>query len=356
MISIDRYALEKGAKFFSVKQNILDNIEIEAKEDTSETQHLFAYAAECNYSGIKYSLDWIKKVQSGRVFQKKGYGKNESHKLMSFRKWRVLLDAAKFASTSKLDLSKYKPDFVTISFYKLFGFPSGLGALLVRRDAAKILNKVYFSGGTVEASTTDKQFHRLRKKTSERFEDGTVAFLNIIALKYALKTPEHFGMDMDTISKYEIETEANTSRHTFFLTQYLYDKLTALKHYNGKPICVIYGNHSLKDITKQGSIVNMNFLRSTGEFIGYREVEKLASLCNINLRAGCFCNPGGCQSFLGLTSKDIKENYESGHVCWDDKGIKFYFPNLHIDLIQGRPTGSIRVSFGYMSTVKDADV
>lgn len=47
---------------------------------------------------------------------------------------------------------------------------------------------------------------------------------------------------------------------------------------------------------------------------------------------------------MKLTPEQIQQNYESGHVCWDDK-----------DLIQGKPTGSIRISFGYMSTMRDVN-
>lgn len=45
----------------------------------------------------------------------------------SYRKhnWFVMLDAASFVGTNALDLSKYSADFVTISFYKMFGFPTG---------------------------------------------------------------------------------------------------------------------------------------------------------------------------------------------------------------------------------------
>ena len=35
--------------------------------------------------------------------------------------------------------------------------------------------------------------------------------------------------------------------------------------------------------------------------------------------------------------------FQAGHVCGDDR-----------DLINGRPTGSVRISFGYMSTLQDA--
>jgi molybdenum cofactor sulfurtransferase len=46
--------------------------------------------------------------------------------------WKVLLDAAAFAPTQPLDLTAFPADFVAVSFYKMFGFPTGLGAMLVR--------------------------------------------------------------------------------------------------------------------------------------------------------------------------------------------------------------------------------
>ena len=39
--------------------------------------------------------------------------------------WDVLLNVAAFVPTSKLDLSEVKPDFVPVSFYKMFGYPPG---------------------------------------------------------------------------------------------------------------------------------------------------------------------------------------------------------------------------------------
>lgn len=47
--------------------------------------------------------------------------------------WKVMLDAAAFVPTQPLDLTQFPADFVSISFYKMFGYPTGLGALLVRR-------------------------------------------------------------------------------------------------------------------------------------------------------------------------------------------------------------------------------
>jgi molybdenum cofactor sulfurtransferase len=51
------------------------------------------------------------------------------------KRWMVLIDAAKGCATLPPDLSEYPADFVVLSFYKLFGYPTGLGALLVRNGA-----------------------------------------------------------------------------------------------------------------------------------------------------------------------------------------------------------------------------
>ena len=73
-------------------------------------------------------------------------------------KWLVLLDAAAFIPTNRLDLSQVKPDFVSMSFYKVFGFPTGLGALLLRNENLGILNKLYWGGGTVSMASDKDHF------------------------------------------------------------------------------------------------------------------------------------------------------------------------------------------------------
>ena len=80
------------------------------------TNHLFAFPAQSNFSGTKYPLSWICRVQETGLAR-------PGH-------WCILLDAAGFSSTSCLDLSVHKPHFVAVSFYKLLGFPTGLGELM----------------------------------------------------------------------------------------------------------------------------------------------------------------------------------------------------------------------------------
>src|SRR4029078_2504705 len=64
------------------------------------TQNLFAYPAQSNFSGVQHPLEWIAQAHE--------------------RGWDVLLDAAAFAPTNRLDLGRWHPDFVDISFYKIF--------------------------------------------------------------------------------------------------------------------------------------------------------------------------------------------------------------------------------------------
>lgn len=247
----------------------------------------------------------------------------------------MLVDAAALAANTPIDLTKYPADFVVTSFYKIFGHPTGIGALLVRNESAALLNKAFFGGGTVEASLSTERYHVLRKSASERFEDGTVPFTSIVALKFGLDTllegPAPGGM-------------ANIQRHTFCLAQYLHAQLAELRHYNGAPAAVIYGRHHLKDSSQQGPIVAFNLRKASGEWVGYKEVEQLAGMENIHIRTGCFCNPGACHYYLGLTSAEVKQNLAAGHVCWDGH-----------DVMNGKPTGAIRASIGYMTSWEDID-
>lgn len=286
----------------------------------SENNSLFVFPAQSNFSGTKYDLNWIRKAQNGAL------GNNNS-------KWYCCLDAASFVSTNSLDLSKYQPDFVCLSFYKIFGYPTGLGALIVKNDSAGVLERNYFGGGTVFMALATEKFVVPRTNLHEKFEDGTLPFLAILSLRHGFSTLKRLQLKMDDISK-----------HTFNLAKYTHDKMAALNHNNGRPLCQLYSDNNFENIENQGGIVNFNLLHPDGNYVGFAQVLHIANLFGIQLRTGCFCNPGACQQHLDLTIDDLKRHYEAGHVCGDQN-----------DLIDGQPTGSIRISFGYMSTKKDAD-
>jgi molybdenum cofactor sulfurtransferase len=214
----------------------------EAEE--GESWSLFAFPGECNFSGQKLDLRLVQHFQqqrgrwqassAGRPQVSTGPGEQERAGEVAVdgsgggggggggggvggggtTRWCVLLDAAKLAATSPLDLSTCLADFTCVSFYKMFGYPTGLGALIVRRERSALLQRCYFGGGTVGAAIADVRFHVPRSDLAGRLEDGTVSFLAIAALPSGFKQLQRFGMD-------------NISQHTHNLAQFVHDQVRA---------------------------------------------------------------------------------------------------------------------------------
>ncbi|KAF9206670.1 hypothetical protein BGZ49_002031 [Haplosporangium sp. Z 27] len=311
--------------------DLIESSSMEIDQDSIEpTYNLFAYPAQCNFSGRRFPLSWTSQIKNQLDTQT--------------TKNLVLLDAASYVMTSELDLSDYdsSPDFIVVSFYKMFGFPTGLGAVIVKSELGPKLRKRYFGGGTVSAITSEESWQVYRSSIHGRFEDGTLNFLDIVALDLAFDSMrEIFG------------SYSNISPHVTALHKLMYKAMKGLKHYNGAPLCDIYvesqdqdGKVSESSLVGNpetyGPILNFNLKRSNGNWIGYGDVERLASMKNIHVRTGGFCNPGSMQRWLNLSADEVKKNLEAGHVCWDDT-----------DILNGKPTGSVRVSLGAMSTVDD---
>src|SRR6185436_2669316 len=89
---------------------------------------LLAFPAQSNFSGVRHSLSLITLAKS------LGYD--------------VLLDAAAYVPGHAFSLHECPADFIALSFYKLFGYPTGLGALVARREALARLRRPWFAGGT----------------------------------------------------------------------------------------------------------------------------------------------------------------------------------------------------------------
>ena len=178
----------------------------------SATERLFAFPAQSNVSGIKHSLEWIKKAQD--------------------RGWDVLLDAAAFVPTSKLDLSVHHPDFVSVSFYKIFGYPTGIGCLLVKKSKFDKLKKPWFAGGTILLSAVKFPAHFL-KQDHERFENGTINYLNIPAICHGLDFIEGIGID-------------KINKRIKVLSKIVLSGLSELKHDNGISLVKLYGPNHLE--------------------------------------------------------------------------------------------------------------
>ena len=251
----------------------------------------------------------------------------------------TLLDAAALASTAPLDLSDAAtaPDFVALSFYKIFGFPN-VGALLVRKDSAHVLQaRKYFGGGTVDMIISIQDTWHAKKEGSlhDRLEDGTLPFHSIFALDHAMTVHERL---------YGPNPMKFISHHTAQLGKMLYDGLTSFKHSNGSPLCRIYKDDAAVygDPSLQGATIAFNVMKADGTLIGYEDVEEAADERSIFVRSGSLCNPGGVATYLGWSPADMRAAYAAGHRCSNPTQIML-----------GRPTGVVRVSLGAMSTAGD---
>ena len=223
---------------------------------------LFAFPAQSNFSGTKYPLELV------RVARAAGHA--------------VLLDAASFAPTSVLDLRVVSPDFVAVSLYKMFGYPTGVGVLLARRDALPLLRRPWFAGGTVEHVTVRDPSHALRTG-AEGFEDGTVNFLSMGAVSAGLRWLEELGV-------------GQIGMHAARLSRSLTSMLGSLCHRGGQPMVQLYGP---ADRRFRGAVVTFNVLDEQGRAVPHETVEAVAREVRVSVRAGCFCNPGAAEQ-VGL--------------------------------------------------------
>ncbi|KAK6008213.1 hypothetical protein QM012_000116 [Aureobasidium pullulans] len=284
---------------------------------------LFAYPGQSNMTGRRLPLTWPGMIKK-KVLRANTY---------------TLLDAAALASTAELDLSNTleSPDFVALSFYKIFGFPN-IGALLVQKSSSHVLtDRKYFGGGTVDMVVTINDTWHARKTASahDALEDGTLPFHSIFALDHAINVHERL---------YGLNPMKFISRHTAQLSKQLYDKLCNLRHRNGKPVIRIYQEPFTVygDSKTQGATIAFNVLKSDGSLIPYTEVERCANGHNIYIRSGSLCNPGGMATYLNWTPAEMKAAFASGHRCSNPT-----------EIVNGKATGVVRVSLGGMSTASD---
>ena len=275
-----------------------------------DQNNLFAFPAQSNFSGVKHSLDLIEQA----------HGKGLD----------VLLDAAAFVPTNHLDLAAVKPEFVSISFYKMFGYPTGIGALLIRKTVFRKMKRPWFAGGTVNFASVQANGHYLSPDEAA-FEDGTVNYLNIPAIKTGLQHLEKVG----------IET---IGQRVHCLTGWLLDSLLSLQHSNGKPMVRIYGP---TDMQMRGGTVTLNFYGPEERLLDYRRIEELANEKRISLRTGCFCNPGAGEMAEGLTTEDMMAGFNAG----PDLSLPHF-----VQVIQHRgnkSAGAIRISVGLATNFAD---
>lgn len=268
---------------------------------------LFAYPAQSNFSGVQHPLDWIQQAQA------KG--------------WDVLVDFAAFAPTNHLDLSAISPDFIDLSFYKLFGYPTGIGCLIARKSALRKLRRPWFAGGTITIASVQGDGYYLADSEAA-FEDGTINYLNIPAVEIGLKH----------IAKIGIET---IHERVMCLAGWLIEQLMSLRHDNGMPLIRLYGP---ADTQMRGGTITVNFFDPDGNNFDFRTVEADANAHNISLRTGCFCNPGAGEVAGNLTAEEMRDCFRN------EERMTF---EQFLMVMDNKSPGAVRVSLGIVSNFAD---
>ncbi len=270
--------------------------------------NLFAFPAQSNFSGVQHPLDWIERAQA------KG--------------WDVLLDAAAYVPTNQLDLSRHRPDYMVLSFYKMFGYPTGLGALIARWPALAKLHRPWFAGGTIEVASVQADRYYMAAG-SAAFEDGTLDYANIPAIEVGLAFLETVGL-------------ATIKTRVRCLVGWLITELLVLRHSNGMPLIQIYGPPTTEN---RGGTVTLNFYDPEGTVIDHEVIEEAANTRMISLRTGCFCNPGAGEMALGISKQELV-------TCFSGSGREMTYNDFRL-CIDGKSTGAVRVSTGIVSNFSD---
>jgi selenocysteine lyase/cysteine desulfurase len=270
--------------------------------------NLFAYPAQSNFSGVQHPLAWIEQAQA--------------------MGWDVLVDAAAFVPTNKLDLRRWKPNFVPISFYKMFGYPTGVGCLLARKDSLKKLHRPWFAGGTITVASVQGDKYYMAEDEAA-FEDGTLNYLTLPAVEIGLRHLTAIGVQ--TIHE-----------RVCSLTGWLLNNLLMLQHSNGQPVIRFYGPLSAN---RRGGTIAMNFYDAGGQFFDHRQIEAEANKVNISLRTGCFCNPGGGEIALGLSQTELVG-------CFTQPQERLTVDDFRL-CIDGKSSGAVRISVGLVTNFAD---
>ena len=271
---------------------------------------LFAYPAQSNFSGVQHSLEWIEAAHANG--------------------WDVLVDCAAFVPTNRLDLSRWHPDFVPLSFYKIFGYPTGIGCLLARKVALSKLVRPWFAGGTLWAASLRADAYRLLEGLPEAFEDGTLNYLGLPAVEIGLRHIQSIGID--TIHE-----------RVLCLTGWLLEQLRALRHASGRPATEIYGP---PDCTDRGGTIAFNFLDPGGAIIDERVIGVRLGEFKLSLRTGCFCNPGVGEVVMGIKDAALADAY--AHV----DGMTYEQLLAALGMPSG---GAVRASLGLVSNFADVE-
>ncbi|GAA6007892.1 hypothetical protein JCM11491_006527 [Sporobolomyces phaffii] len=321
---------------------------------------LYTYPAQCNATGARLGLDFAKKIKRADPTAV------------------VLVDAAAYCATKILDLGSVSegeaPDAVVGSFYKIFGWPTSLGFLIIRRSSSRhFLSTPHFGGGSISSLSLYSPFTFTPRPPPafftptihQQLEQGTVPFLEIVALSEAI---DWFRETYGGLQEVELHVSALRGLAHDLLTELIHepaadtsDRAPAFaEHLAFQPLPTDQADLLPLDLDVEleppGPTIGFSLLSppspSTDDrqdfrhtHVGTAHLSRLAIVNGISLRTGGLCNAGVWTRVFGVGDEELRELEKAGRACWDDQEYSPFYPH--------RPLGIARVSFGAASTVED---
>ena len=275
--------------------------------DTAGDHHnLLAYPAQSNFSGVQHPLEWIEQAQS--------HG------------WDVLLDAAAYVPTNRLDLSRV--------------------ASRLRRDL--VLQDVRLAHRRRLPARPPRRARQARAAVVLRRDDRrgvrAARVLPIGPRRRALRGRHRQlpqppgGRDRPALPRpHRYRDDPHARRRARRLAA---RALGSLRHSDGSPAAAIYGPRTWQ---RRGATIAFNFLHPDGSVVDERYVDRVAGRHNISLRTGCFCNPGAGEVAFTISRETLVGGEFGEGMTLDDYVRAIGLPS----------GGAIRASLGLVSNFAD---
>ncbi|KAJ4471501.1 pyridoxal phosphate-dependent transferase [Lentinula aciculospora] len=241
--------------------------------------------------------------------------------------YHTLLDAAALAPTSRISLTQLPVDALAVSFYKMFGFPTGVGALVIRKGFLRLLSRgrPWFAGGTVDVVQVPGKVRTMKGigEEFEGFEDGTINYLLLPAVTSGLHLLSAYlpflPLRLNCLLHYLV-AELGRIQHRDgdgrLINRHVGDGTNSTEDQTGLPVCRVLSRIPKKVLKAvgetdedAGAVISCVFLDEAGETLPLSFIAHSAAHEGISLRTGCMCNPGGAAALLGIqeSMKDVEE-------------------------------------------------
>ena len=240
----------------------------------------------------------------------------------------MLLDAAAFVPTNRLDLSRWQPDFVALSFYKMFGYPTGVGCLSPGARRWPSSQRPWFSGGTIVAAFVGAPVPLRAGAAALR---GRHAQLPRPARGRDRPAPPR-AASASTRSTPTSRRSARAARR----------RSTSLRHTNGAPAATVYGRATSD---RRGATIAFNFLHPAGASSTSATWTASPLGTAISLRTGCFCNPGAGEVAFSISPETLLGGEFGDGMTLDD----------YMRAIGLHTGGAVRASLGIASNSADIE-